>query len=613
MPTLSDRWSKLSPAPAAPPNGTSDVETPDLSIWQVYRPVLAGHGRRIALMALSSFAAGIAEALLLVMIASIAIAVGTRGKGGSSVLGASLGPLTDLHLTLRSSFILALALGFARLLFQLLSVHLVARMTSDLTCSIRASTFADFASASWSEQAKRAEADIQDLLLRHVNRTTSSISVLATAITTVCTTVALLGSALVIDPVAAMLIIVAGGILFLLIRPLTRLAKRVAREQQATGLAYGRRSLEAIGTSLEIRAFGVTKPVIERLATATEAEAKPIYLAAVLRQVVTSLYQMVTILLLLGGLFAVYSFLDRPLASLGAIVVILVRALNQTGGLQSSYHSMSEAAPFVERLNEERETFRQSRPHSGNRTVTEPSRLCFEGIDYAYLPGRNAIIDVGFEVQAGEAIGVIGPSGSGKSTLIQLLLRLREPEAGRFLVDTVDARDIDDESWFSQIAFVPQDSHLIDDTVANNIRFYRDATDADVVAAARRAHIHDEILEMPDGYDTILGSRGGAISGGQRQRMSIARALMRRPSILVLDEPTSALDMRSESLVHETFTELKGSVTIFAIAHRLSTLNTCDRIMVMSGGRLQAFGSRPELERNSEFYREALELSHIRS
>lgn len=120
-------------------------------------------------------------------------------------------------------------------------------------------------------------------------------------------------------------------------------------------------------------------------------------------------------------------------------------------------------------------------------------------------------------------------------------------------------------------------------------------TREDIVDAAVRAHLHDEIMAMQDGYDTDIGSRGGALSGGQRQRLSIAVALLREPSILVLDEPTSALDMRSESLVHETFTELRGRVTIFVIAHRLSTLNTCDRILVMEMGCIQAFGQREDL------------------
>jgi ABC-type multidrug transport system fused ATPase/permease subunit len=275
---------------------------------------------------------------------------------------------------------------------------------------------------------------------------------------------------------------------------------------------------------------------------------------------------------------------------------------------------MAESAPFAQRVLNERERFRDSRPPHGTHRLDRPVNLSFEDVSYRYVADRAALADLSFEVERGEAIGIIGPSGSGKSTLIQLLLRLRHPDSGRYLVGGVDAREIDDESWFSQVAFVPQDCRVFDATIRENIRFFRnDATDAEVEAAAVRAHVHDEIMAMPDGYDTVLGSRGGALSGGQRQRVAIARALVRRPSLLVLDEPTSALDMRSESLVHETFTKLKGDVTLFVIAHRLSTLNTCDRIMVMGEGRLQAFGDREELDRGNEFYREAIALSRIRS
>ncbi|MFN7149503.1 MAG: ATP-binding cassette domain-containing protein, partial [Microthrixaceae bacterium] len=238
----------------------------------------------------------------------------------------------------------------------------------------------------------------------------------------------------------------------------------------------------------------------------------------------------------------------------------------------------------------------------------------FQDVSYSYDGRVDALSGVSFDVAVGEAVGLIGPSGSGKSTLIQMLLRLRHPATGTYLVDGVDVAEIDEDSWFSQIAFVPQDSRVFDDTIAENIRFFRDGVSrADIEAAARRAHVHDEIVAMPDGYDTVLGSRGGSLSGGQRQRVAIARALVTDPSMLVLDEPTSALDMRSESLVHETLSELKGSVTLFVIAHRLSTLNTCDRIMVMGDGRLQAFGDRSALEADNDFYREALRLSAIRS
>ncbi|WP_426574246.1 ABC transporter ATP-binding protein [Aquihabitans sp. McL0605] len=581
------------------------------SLLNTYRPVFEGRKRYLVIMAGASFIAGASEGFLLVMIANIALVIGSQGD--ASVLGSGIGPLSATALTIKESFAIALTLAVIRFTFQMLASHLTARLSADLTTEIRADTYRDYASASWAEQSRHQESDIQDLLLRHVGRQTSSISVIAGAISAACTLVALVASAVLVDPVAAVMISVAGGALFFAIRPLSRIGKRVSIAGQDAGMHYGQRSLEAIGASLELRAFGVTDVMSDRLAEATLAEAKPTYQSVLLRQGITSIYQMAMILLLLGGLFANYVFFDQQLSSLGAIVVILIRALTQSNSLQNSYHSMVESAPYFERIAEERARFRAARPKSGHVRVGSHERLRFQDVSYAYTEGIDALSHVDFEVQAGEAIGIIGPSGSGKSTLIQVLLRLREPSTGRFLIDDTDASDVEDDDWFSQIALVPQESRLVRGTVRDNIAFFRDVSDDDVVNAAKRAHIHDEIMALPEGYDSDLGTRGGALSGGQRQRISIARALVLRPSILVLDEPTSALDMRSEALVHETFTRLKGSVTIFAIAHRLSTLNTCDRIMVMHGGELQAFAARDHLEADNEFYRDALRLSQIRS
>jgi ABC-type multidrug transport system fused ATPase/permease subunit len=563
-------------------------------------------------MALASFAAGITEAALLVIVANLAFTIGSRGD--LDAIAAGLGPIGSIQTSVRTSFLIALALCAVRALFSLWSAAIAARLTAVMTSEMRAGTFTDFIAASWAEQSRRSESDVQDLLQRHVNKATNAIGLIAQGIGTACTVVALLASAVLVDPVSAALLVVSGAVLFTAIRPFSNGAKRLARMQIEAGRTYARLALEAIGTSLEVRSFGVSQEVSEQLETASEAEVKPIQRSYLLKQVVTVTYQTATVLLLLSGLLAVYTVVDRPLASLGAIVVILVRALNQAGGFQGTYHSLAEIEPFIRRIGEQRELLRASTPRSGDRTLQGASDLACRGVHYSYDGATPALVDLTFDVHRGEAIGIIGPSGSGKSTLIQILLRLRVPDQGEYLVDGTDAWTYDERSWFDQIAFVPQESRLIDDTVAANIAFHREGVSrADIEEAARRAHIHDEIMAMPAGYDTVLGSRGGAVSGGQRQRLCIARALVRRPSILVLDEPTSALDLRSEALVHETFTQLKGTVTIFAIAHRLSTLNSCDRIMVMGGGRLQAFGTRTELERDSAFYRDALRLSQLRT
>ena len=237
-------------------------------------------------------------------------------------------------------------------------------------------------------------------------------------------------------------------------------------------------------------------------------------------------------------------------------------------------------------------------------------------LDIAYSydgSGRFALSDVSFGVTRGQVVGIVGPSGSGKSTLVQLLLRLRDPTAGRILVDGVDVREISPLDWTRLVTFVPQEPHLYSGTVRENIRFFRSSVrDADVEKAAVRAHLHDEIMAWPEGYDTHVGEQGRKLSGGQKQRVTIARALAGDPDVVVLDEPTSSMDVKSESVIRDTMAELGRDAIVFVVAHRLSTLDLCDRIMVIQDGELRAFDEPKVLEQSSGFYREALELSGLR-
>ena len=597
------------PAPAGPPAGGAPDVPParERSMWSSLSRLFAGEYPALIVVSVCSFIGGLSEAALLVLIANLALSI-----GGEEVASQQSGILDFANGDTGTLFVLALVLTAVRLVFHFVAARLGARTIARLTHRIRTETFDAYVHASWEVQASESEASIHDLLIRHVAKAQAALSTSNLVLSGGFMVLALVGSAFVVDPLSAVLIIGMGLVLFTLLRPLTIKAKRLSRRQVESGLTYGVQSREAVDLSLEVRAFGVSDQVADRLEEATKGEIAPLYRAQLISRMLSTAYSSAAVLILLVALLALDTFLDRPLASIGAIVVVLIRALNQTSGLQASYHNLGEFLPYIERLEDERARFRSSEPPSGTKVIDRIGTVRFEDAAYSYGQADEALTDISFEVQSGEAVGIIGPSGSGKSTLIQLLLRLRHAQRGRYLIDGIDAVEVDDPSWFAQVAFVPQESRIFDDTIAANIAFFREgATQADIEAAARRAHVHDEIVAMPQGYDTVLGSRGGALSGGQRQRISIARALVGSPSMLVLDEPTSALDMRSESLVHETLRELKGSVTLFVIAHRLSTLNTCDRIMVMRQGRLQAFGPRSELEQDNAFYREALELSKI--
>ena len=184
-------------------------------------------------------------------------------------------------------------------------------------------------------------------------------------------------------------------------------------------------------------------------------------------------------------------------------------------------------------------------------------------------------------------MGVVGPSGSGKSTLLEVMVRLRTPESGTITVNGSNVAEVSARSWAAQVALVPQEPRLLVASVADNVRFGRgEITDDEVRAAARAAHVLDEIEALPGGLDARLGPGEGGLSGGQRQRLVLARALVGRPSLIVLDEPTSALDERSEVSVVATLQALRGTATIVIVSHRPSTLSICDRVLCLRDGRL---------------------------
>jgi ABC-type multidrug transport system fused ATPase/permease subunit len=236
----------------------------------------------------------------------------------------------------------------------------------------------------------------------------------------------------------------------------------------------------------------------------------------------------------------------------------------------------------------------------------------FENVSFAYQDDRPVLSDVSFEVTAGEAIGIIGPSGAGKSTLVQILLALRAPDAGRYLVDDVPVEQYAHEDWSRHVSYVPQEPRLLHASVAANVRYLRDIDDAAIQRAARLAGIHDEIESWPRGYDTLIGPRADAVSGGQQQRICLARALAGRPGVLILDEPTSALDPHSRNRIHQSLLSLKHHLTLFIVAHDMETLALCDRVMVIVDGCIEAFTAVPALGRESAYYRGAMAISATR-
>ncbi|UHQ57011.1 ATP-binding cassette domain-containing protein [Microbulbifer sp. YPW16] len=238
-------------------------------------------------------------------------------------------------------------------------------------------------------------------------------------------------------------------------------------------------------------------------------------------------------------------------------------------------------------------------------------RVAFEGVDFSY-PSRleqPAIRALDLVVEEGKSLALVGPSGAGKSTLLELLQRFYDPQAGRITLDGVDIREIDTSVLRGEMAVVPQQPALFTADVWYNIRYGRpDASDEEVIAAAKAAHAHEFIRQLPAGYDSHLGEQGARLSGGQKQRLAIARAILKDPKILLLDEATSALDAESEYHVQQALQELMQGRTTIIIAHRLATILHADRIAVLDQGQVVAQGKHLELIDTSPLYRRLAEL-----
>lgn len=560
--------------------------------WLALRPFTGRRGSRIvAVVAAEALAAGLLEAALLVAVVTVAVSVARD----TSVARVSVAQLNTLSLTAGQLLIAAASAGMVMLA---LHVH-IARLSSQLSASVlqhtRDAVIDAFGRASWAQQSKEREGSLQETVSTLAGNSSLLVTYLITVTASAAGLGALLAASCVVDPIATVVVLVFGAALATALRPLNRLISRRASQYVDRNTEFVERISEWSSLAMEIRAFGGTRAEAERQHTRNQAVARAVARARFAARFGADLYRDLVIMAMIAAVAALYVANGVRLAALGAVVMLIVRALSYAQNANASLQQVRELAPnlrsFVSRL----ERLRRAEVQYGTLSFDDFVRIDFQAVGYDYEPGRVGIDDINLSISRGEALGIVGPSGAGKSTLVQVLLRIREPTRGVVLVSGVPYQEVASDSWHRLVAFVPQEPKLFRGTVAENIAFLRPhITRADVERAAQQARVLDDILALPDGFDTELGPRGAGLSGGQKQRVAIARALAGNPSLLVLDEPTSALDPRSEALLQSTIESLKGSVALVIVAHRLTTLAPCDRVVAMQDGRVRLVGTLGE-------------------
>ena len=428
--------------------------------------------------------------------------------------------------------------------------------------------------------------------------------------------VALVGLLIVLDPMLAVVIVLVLGGAYGGLYTLVRAKQRgLGRARVAANQERFKVTGEAFGGIKDVKVLGREDAFASRFAPASWTYSKASASNAVLTQLPRYLFETVAF----GGIVVIVLYylqagqgLAQILPTISLYAFAGYRLMPELQQLFSGVAAIRFNRAALDDLTDDLDRFAPAPPAADERALPFQEAVQFENVTFRYAgTDRPALDGISLTIRRNQTIGLVGASGSGKTTLVDLLLGLYTPEVGRILVDAMPLTAENLGAWRRQVGYVPQHIFLCDDTIAHNIAFGVPEAEVDaarVERAARIAHLHDFIGTLPDGYETMVGERGVRLSGGQRQRIGIARALYHDPEVLVMDEATSALDGATENAVMEAIRELAGRKTIVLIAHRLSTVEKCDRIYLLDQGQVRDSGRYEGLAMTSQAFRTLAKL-----
>lgn len=510
------------------------------------------------------------------------------------------------HVPLTLPFLLALVL----VLFALKGlVQFIAKYTNEKTMAqyeaqTRSNLFRATLQATWPHLINQKVGYLERVLLGDVVQATGILNQISGIILITTSLIMYAFVAINISLTITLATLFLGMLTFLFFKPLFYKTRKIASGTAAMYKTANHHISESIVGAKMIKISSVESKIADRSREYFEELKEARIKSTFYEQLIGTSFEPLGLLFIAVLFVFSYKSPEFNIAAFAVTVYLIQRMLSFIQSIQGQVYSLNSQVPLLKIIADYKQVaINNKEVDGGSGNFIFEKSLEFRHIKFAYNPRREVLKDIGFSIKNAEVTGIIGPSGAGKTTIVDLILRLFHPGAGEILLDGKNIYGIDLKEWRKNIGYVPQDNFFINDTIENNIRFYDGSiSEEDIIEASKIANIYEAIHAMPDKFKTLVGERGIQLSGGQRQRIALARALARKPKILILDEATSALDNESESLIQKAISDLRGKTTIIIIAHRSSTVMNSDHIIALKGGVVVESGPPNELLRNKNSY-----------